>query len=441
MVRDAHQASRGSALGALTGIPGYLEGRMHALLVSTGTAGNMLPFIGLGIALRARGHDVTVIGSGAGMETAGQEGLGCVDLDGPEAQLAVPVADAVAAGKAVSFGALVPHALRHMRRVYQLIAQRYVRGETIVVAQGWLFGARIAQEKLGVPLATVYLQPALFGSAQDTPGLPAWTPRWVPRLMNKFVERSVDWALARAIDAFRAELGLKPGCRPVLRWWRSPELVVGFFPKWYSAPQADWPEHTVLGDFPLYDIPGATVPPDLEGYLVSGEAPLVFSQAWLVKEAKDYFATSVQVAQHLGRRAVLLTAHPQQLPQSLPPGVRYFGIVPLSKLLPRAAAFVHHGGMGSIGQALAAGVPQLTVPRILDQFDNSRRLLRLGVSANLRSTAYRTAAVTGLLRELIESPKVAERCRSFAARLQQDKPFEKVCLALERLHECGANRS
>jgi rhamnosyltransferase subunit B len=414
---------------------------MHALLVSTGTAGNMLPFIGLGAALRARGHDVTVIGSGAGMEAAGKEGLNCVDLDGPEAHGDLAVADTVAAGKAASFGALVPHALRHMRRVYQLIAERYVPGEAIVVAQGWLFGARIAQEKLGVPLATVYLQPALFGSVHDTPSLPSWTPRWIPRLMNTFIERSVDWALARAIDAFRAELGLRRGCRPVLRWWRSPELVVGFFPEWYSAPQPDWPSHTMLGGFPLYDIPGATVDPDLEEYLASGEAPLVFSQAWLVKEATDYFATCVQVAQLLGRRAVLLTAHPQQLPQSLPPGIRYFGFVPLSKLLPRAAAVVHHGGMGTIGQALAAGVPQLTVPRILDQFDNSRRLLRLGVSANLRAAAYRTAAVAALLGELIQSPKVAERCRSFASRLQEDKPFEKVCLALERLHGGSTSRS
>lgn len=407
---------------------------MHALLVSTGTAGNILPFIGLGAALRARGHEVTVIGSGAGTEAASREGLGFVDLDGPEVRGNLPVADAAAARKPRFLGALVPHAVRHMRRVYQLVADHYEPGETVVVAQGWLFGARIAQEKLGVPLATVYLQPLLFGSAHDAPGLPRWTPHWVPRLMNAFVERSVDWALAKAIDSFRAELGLGPARRPVMRWWRSPELVIGFFPDWYSAPQPDWPDHTLLGGFPLYDLPGVTVTPDLEKYLEDGDPPLAFSQAWLIDNAKDYFATSVEVARRLQRRAVLLTAHPQQLPQPLPPGIHHFGFVPLSTLLPRAAAIVHHGGMGTLGQALAAGVPQLTVPRILDQFDNSRRLLRLGVSANVRSTAYRSAAITRLLRGLLESPQVAERCRHYAARLREDKPFAKACLALERLH-------
>ncbi|HTU18474.1 MAG TPA: glycosyltransferase [Gemmataceae bacterium] len=406
---------------------------MHALLISTGSAGNMLPFIGLGEALRARGHDVTMIASGAGMEDARRAGLLVVELDDPQALQELPVSDLAAVRKPGFLRRLGPDAVRHMRRVYQLVADLQVVDETVIVAPGWLFGARIAQEKLGVPLATVNLQPLLFGSVHDRPGLPRWAPRWIPRLINTLVERSVDWGLAPAIDAFRDELGLPPVRRPVLRWWRSPELVIGFFPAWYSAPQPDWPAQTVLGGFPLYDAPRTNVAPELEEYLAAGEPPLVFSQAWMIQDASSYFATSVEVAQRLGRRAVLLTVHPQQLPLSLPCGVRHFGFVPLSTLLPRAAALVHHGGIGTLGQALAAGVPQLTVPIILDQFDNSRRLLRLGVSANVRAADYRPATIAPLLRRLLESPEVAARCRYYAALSRQDKPFEKVCLALEQL--------
>ena len=407
---------------------------MHALLVSAGTAGNMLPFIGLGAALKARGHDVTVIGSGAGTGTIHSLGLGFAGLEDPEEVQRLAKSDAAAARKAGFLRSLVPRAVRYMRRVYELIAERYVPGETVIVSQGWLFGSRIAQEKLGAPLATVHLQPLLFGSAYDIPGLPHWVPRCVPQLANAIVERSVDWALASAIDAFRRELGMRRAARPVMRWWRSPELVIGFFPEWYSAPQPDWTSPTLLGGFPLFDAPGTAVSPELEEFLADGEPPLVFSQAWLVHDAQDYYTTSVEVARRLGRRAVLLTSHPEQLPQSLPPDVRYFGFVPLGRLLPHAAAIVHHGGMGTIGQSLAAGVPQLTVPSLLDQFDNSRRLLRLGVSANLRSSAYRPDRVTRILRDLLESPAVAERCRHYADCCRQEEPFAKVCLALEQLH-------
>ena len=56
---------------------------------------------------------------------------------------------------------------------------------------------------------------------------------------------------------------------------------------------------------------------------------------------------------------------------------------------------------GALLNLLAAGVPQLTIPRVLDQFDNSRRLLRLGVSANVNAAAFRPAHVARLLRGLM----------------------------------------
>jgi rhamnosyltransferase subunit B len=414
---------------------------MHALLVTAGTAGNMLPFVGMGAALRVRGHDVTVIGSGAGVEAARQEGLDHVELDGPEGRECLPAPDATGARSREFLRSLGPHAVRHMRGAYRLVAERHVPGETVVVAPPWLFGARIAQEKFGVPLATVHLQPLLFGSAHDPTGPLRWAPRWGARLANALVDRLVDWGLAPVINPFRAELGLPPIRGHVLRWWRSPELVIGFFPAWFSAPQPDWPAQSLLTGFPLYDAPRASVSADLERFLASGGPPLVFTQASVLKDARSYFAAAVEVAGALGRRAVFLTAHPEQLPRPLPPDVGYFGFVPLGTLLPRAAALVHHGGMGALGQALAAGVPQLTVPRVLDQLDNSRRLLRLGVSANVRAAAFRPARVARLLRGLLESPEVAACCRHYAARQEEEIPFLKACLALERLHEHRADRA
>jgi UDP:flavonoid glycosyltransferase YjiC (YdhE family) len=395
----------------------------------------MLPFIGLGQALRARGHRVTLLGSLACAETARREGLEFVDLFDPEAQRDLS-SSALSQGKQWgSLRTLRKHALRQMERVYRLIVQHYRRGETVVAAQAWLFGARIAQEMLGLPLATVHLQPLLFGSSVDATAVPAWMPRWVPRLLRWGISRATDRGLGRAIDAFRAELGLSSSCRPILKWWRSPDLVLGFFPEWFSPPQPDWPTQTRLVGFPLYHAPDeSNANPNLDEFLMGDRPLLVFSQASLVQDARAYFTSSVEIAQSLGCRAVLLTSHREQVPEDLPPQVRHFDFVPLPHLLPHAAAIVHHGGMGTIGHALAAGVPQLTVPGMLDQFDNSRRLLRLGVSANLRGRAYGPRRAVPILRQLLDSPTVAERCRHYAAQCRLDKPFAAACLALERLY-------
>ncbi len=97
--------------------------------------------------------------------------------------------------------------------------------------------------------------------------------------------------------------------------------------------------------------------------------------------------------------------------------VRAFNYVPFSKVLPRAAALVHHGGIGTTAQALAAGVPQLVVPFAHDQPDNAARVRRLGVGDFLLPRRYRVGVVLQSLRRLLASSTVRENCRRRAGEL------------------------
>jgi UDP:flavonoid glycosyltransferase YjiC (YdhE family) len=74
---------------------------------------------------------------------------------------------------------------------------------------------------------------------------------------------------------------------------------------------------------------------------------------------------------------------------------------PYGWLFPRMAAVVHHGGSGTTGWGLRAGVPSLVVPFLFDQFYWGRRIATLGVgpepipfkklTAGRLATAIRTA--------------------------------------------------
>jgi rhamnosyltransferase subunit B len=194
--------------------------------------------------------------------------------------------------------------------------------------------------------------------------------------------------------------------------------------------------------FPLVDREReANGPPDeLDQFLVEGDPPIIFSQGSAVRDVRDFFKVSAEVAHQLGRRAVFLTPHVEQIPKDLPPGVRYFGFVPF-RLPRRAVAHVHHGGIGTMAYTLAAGIPQLTVPLTLDQPDNSWRLKRLGVSDYLRPRKYKTREVVRALGALLESPAVAERCRFYAAKCHAEKSLENICQALEELHAKSRDRA
>jgi UDP:flavonoid glycosyltransferase YjiC (YdhE family) len=331
-----------------------------------------------------------------------------------------------------------------MRQAYQLVAERYVPGRTVVVASAMAFGARIAQEKLGVPLATAHLQPSMLYSKHAPPDLaptvahPWLFPRWVRRFVFWLGYRFViDPILAPRTNAFRAELGLPPVVRGFLdRWAHSPQCVLGLFPEWFGPPQPDWPPNVTLTSFPLFDERGlAELAPEVETFLAAGEPPVVFTPGSANKHSKAFFSAAVEACGKLGRRGVLLTRFADQLPPRLPAGTRHFEYVPFSQVFARAAAVVHHGGVGTMAQALAAGVPQLVMPLAHDQPDNAARARRLGVGRAILPKAFRGPVVAKALAELIGSPEVAARCRAVAEKLRGADAIGPACRAIEALVE------
>jgi UDP:flavonoid glycosyltransferase YjiC (YdhE family) len=243
-----------------------------------------------------------------------------------------------------------------------------------------------------------------------------------------------DSYLAKPINELRAELGLPPIRGVIDEWWNSPQRILGFFPDWYRPPQPDWPSQLRLTGFPLYDERGVTEPSEeVCRFLKAGDRPIVFTPGSANVHGHEFFAAAVEACVRLGRRGILLTRFPEQLPAELPACVRHFDFVPFGWILPRAAAVVHHGGIGSTAQGLAAGIPQLIMPMGFDQFDNALQVRRLGVGRELKPAKFRGPAVAEELRVLLDSPAVANSCREVAARSIGVEPLKQACEAIEKL--------
>jgi UDP:flavonoid glycosyltransferase YjiC (YdhE family) len=189
--------------------------------------------------------------------------------------------------------------------------------------------------------------------------------------------------------------------------------------------------------FPLYDDrpDGASLPAEVRSFIEQGDPPIAFTPGTGMMHGHLFFEAAVQACQLLGRRGILLTKYTEQLPKNLPSSVRHFGYVPFSQLLPHLAALVHHGGVGSLAQAMAAGIPQLVMPLAYDQPDNAKRLKRLGVGDSLKPKAFRGPAVAKKLRHLLDSPEVAARCQTLARKVDGAKSREATCDLIEQLVE------
>jgi len=333
-----------------------------------------------------------------------------------------------------------------LRPLYEQLIPHIVPSETILCAHVLDFASRLAGEKLRLPVAGVIFAPSAFWSAHDSPRFKGTlvgdgVPRWLKQLQFWAADTLVaQRILGPSLNRFRAELGLPPVRRIFSRWLHQTDLSLCLFPEWFGPPQADWPAHRRVVGFPLWDAHLAELAPDVRDFLAAGSPPIAFSPGSANREAQSFFAAAVEACERLGRRGILLTKYGEQVPAQLPPGVRHFGFVPLSKLLPHTAALVHHGGIGSCAQGLAAGVPHVVQPMSYDQFDNARRLARLGVAKEIPVRKFRGPAIADALDSLLGSPTVVATCRELASRCNGPAALSAACDALEHLTNSRASR-
>lgn len=414
---------------------------LHILIIALGSAGDVHPFAGVSRALRERGHRVEVITNPYFQTLIETLGLKFWPM-GTVEQYVAATQDPRLWHPTEGFR-LVARTLmiEPMPSIYELVTQRFEPGKTVVVAPFSAFGARLAQEKLGVPLVTVHLQPGLLRSLYDAPEFPlprvltAWKPlaRVLHRAAFALLDRLLmEPALVPGLNAFRIELGLAPIHGVLAEWMHSPELVIGVFPDWFGCPQPDWPTNVRLTGFPLFDESATReMPEELARFLNAGEPPVVFTAGSAMRQAPGFFRMAVEACEALGCRGALVTRYAEQLPATLPTGVQHFEYIPFSQILPRAAAFVHHGGIGTTAQAFAAGVPQFVTSFNHDQPDNAERVRRLGAGRVTWARSLTSRKMIRQLRSLLESREVAGRCRELASLIDGPRAIGETCDLIE----------
>ncbi len=353
---------------------------MRILLSTFGSAGDVFPMIGLGLELQKRGHHVTLATNAhfqSAMETLDFQALGS------EEDYRKTIESPVLWHPQRSFAWIFQNLQPLLKALYELQAQ-YDAGVTTCFG----FGALLAQEKLGIPVVTVHLQPSVMWSDVSPPRLAGLAgPRWLQSALYNLGERFViDKTVLPFLNPWRASLDLPPVKR-ITRWWHSPRGVVCLFPEWFCPPAPDWPKPLTQCEFPLWNAPGPRA---------TAEGRIVFTPGTANVHARPFFEAADAACLLLGARALFLTPDKAQVP----PGSDWLPYAPLHEILPTARAFVHHGGIGSVSQGLAAGVPQLLMPLAHDQFDNAERVKALRAGDSLAVKHFTGLNVAKALRNL-----------------------------------------
>jgi len=411
----------------------------HFLLTPVGSSGDVHPFIGIGRVLRTRGHDVTIVTAAPFRKVSEGAGLRFVQTHTQvEFDEMTRHPDLWHSRKGLL---LILRTLASVLRAhYALVASAYEPGRTVLVAHALGFATRVFEEAHQVPAATIHLAPSIFRSDYHQPasipgvdpsGLPIWVKRSALWMLDRWL---LDPQIVPALNQLRCDVGLPPVSRVFKNWLHSPQRVIGLFPEWFAPIQRDWPPQLRLTGFPLYDEADAhAVDPGLQSFLETGSPPILFTPGTANRAAAQFFVAALDAARRLKRRALFVTRYPEQLPPDLGSDARHEAYLPFSRVFPRCAVVVHHGGIGTCAQALAAGVPQLTMPLAFDQPDNTTRLWRLGVARWVRPREFHGERVASQLSALLDDSQIADRCRHWADEIRRRDALADTCRLLEAL--------
>jgi rhamnosyltransferase subunit B len=411
---------------------------MNVALITFGSAGDVHPLLALGQALQARGHRTVLLSLPLFADMAQQAGLPFVPVgrdEDFEHTLAHPKLWHPVDGLGVMWRYLLRHSLQPSCAA--LGALHAQLGLDAIVAPPMAMGARVASERWGLPLLSVYTAATMLRSHQHPltvadRRVPRWLPSWAVAGVWHALDRFKLEPLVRAdLERLRAPLGLPPIQGSIFgQWAHSPHGGLTLFPRWFAHAR-DWPAQVQEAGFMLYDQDASQgLSAQLAAFLDNGPPPVVFLSGTAQRHAPGFHAAARAACAALGVRAVLLgptlTEQADRHCCSAP-------YAPLPLLLPHAAAVVHHGGIGSCAQALQAGIVQGVVPSAYDQFDNAMRTERLGLALSCPMSRLDATRMTDLVQQLLQRPDLRAQAQHWAAQMRPQAWRQAACQAVEGL--------
>ncbi len=417
---------------------------MRIALVTFGTRGDVQPFVAIGHALQAGGHEVVVAANVNHRAFVEGCGLSWAPMAGDiEALLRSEQ------GRRWLAKGSIYALIRELNDLIKVLAEDVERdvdavsaGADVIVC-GLLTAnlGRIFSELRRIPLVVAHTFPSLPSSfvpcAMIDPPAPFGLHRLAARLFGALAWR----VLGGADRAARRRRGLLPAFadatldqfqrgRPSVHLW-SPAL---------QPRPADWSEKEIVTGFcglkpsERRALGESDAAEELQAFVDDGPPPFFIGLGSMpILDPEPMVRMVVDVARALDLR-VILGANWNDAPTvkaGLPKTMRLCGAVDHDVLFPRCAAVLHHGGSGTTAAGLRAGKPTMICSVLGDQPFWGRRVVELGLGSFERFHRLNPARLHAGLQRL-KDPQTKARAEELGVRMRaEDGPRTAAAAILQ----------
>ncbi|MFI9457066.1 glycosyltransferase [Amycolatopsis sp. NPDC052450] len=418
---------------------------MRIALTTLGSRGDVQPFAALGKELRERGHEVVLAAPSEFHGLATEARVEFAALPGAPSEFlpggARPAMDDPELARALEKST---RAIR-LSAALKVLPDFARDGETEIWRR-----LRAAAENADLVVNAILTRPVALtedppapwcgvswwpsSTTAAAPALGAWPLPLGPvyNRLTHHVRAGVEWLRARnAVNAVRRHRGLRPlAARSPLRGLgRERPLLYPFSPAVYRPP-ADWPPSAHVTGYWYLDR-FRDPPRELARFVTAGSPPIVCTMGtfWATDTEDRRARMAIGAARAAGRRVVLVGGRSRRHASD----VFQFGEADYRWLFPLAAVVVHHGGLGTTGEVVRAGVPQVVVPGGVDQPFWAERLRQLGVTATpLPAPKLTERGLTASVLSALRDRRIAERAELLARHVRADRGVEAAADVIER---------
>lgn len=414
---------------------------MRTVLVTTGSWGDINPFVSIALEAISAGHQVVLITERAYtdrlahlLSNAPIELIGFESGVDPDLPLNRPDVMDRWRGTGVFLREVLEPSLEPMYR--SVLDAIHASPTDVVVCHHVCFSAAWAARTAGIPFITAALAPASWMSLENPNQYPVMPDRDHYRrpllvagnTLGRIAMRSLVDPIANRV---RSRLGL-PKLRDVMLtdMFQGSANLAMWSPA-FRPPASDDPPRSTICGFPFLDPPDG-IDPDLDTFLEAGDPPVLFTLGSLTGTMPSPFASiAAEACRRLSCRGLIIIGHTQSIPSDLPDTVLARPWVSYHHVMHRSLAIVHHAGVGTTAQTLRAGRPAIAIPFAHDQFDNARRARLLGASRTLDRKKLTADTLTDALRSLLADPDYERAAQSVGKQIRTEHATRRAIEIIE----------
>jgi sterol 3beta-glucosyltransferase len=410
---------------------------MNITILSYGSRGDVEPFLALSKGLVKAGHRVRLAGPETYRLLFQDVPLEYIGLPGDPQKMVDTLINRAKNNRLRMVRSMSEFVLPLAKEVTGLVNTACRDAELIIHAFLLTSSGYEAARERGIPDISVQFFPVFAATSQfpapTFPDLPLGG--FYRRLTHELVSRSF-WQGSRFL--YRIIQKNNPDF-PDLSGWpfdnknsRQTPILYAFSSAVVPRP-GDWPDHVHLTGYWFPEDQDNWIPDQkLTDFLQEGPPPIAVAFGSTSSHSLAGIYERISRALILsGQRGILVGPGPQV--NKTASDLLQIGFVPYGWLFKRCAVVIHHGGAGTTGQGLAAGVPNIVLPFTSDQPFWGRRVYQLGAGPKpLSPRRFTSQQLAGVIRTVLDDPSMKGKARELGQAIQNEAGVSRAISLIER---------